>query len=48
MGTKLIRDLSRGGKARFGFILYFVKIWEENLDFVFCKEHGAVIKLVIA
>ena len=45
-GTKLIRDLSGGGKAKFGFVLYFVKIWVENPDFVLCKELRVIIKLV--
>ena len=47
MGTKLIRDLSGGEKAILGFVLYFVKIWVENPDFVLWKEHGVVIKLVL-
>ena len=46
-GMKLIRDLSGEGNARFGFVLYLVKIWVENLDFVLCKEHRVVIKLVL-
>ena len=38
MGMKLIRDLSGEGKVRFGFVMYFVKIWVENPVNVLCKE----------
>ena len=44
---KLIRDLSGEGKARFGFVSYFVKIWVENLVYVLCKEQR-VDKYILA
>ena len=44
---KIIRDLSGEGKARFGFVLYYVKIWIENPVYVLCKERRVVIKLVL-
>ena len=44
---KLIQDLSGEGKARFSFVMYFVKIWVENPVYVLCKEQRVVIKLVL-
>ena len=41
---KLIRDLSGEGKAKFGFVLYFVKSLVKNPVYVLCKEQRVVIK----
>ena len=35
---KLMRDLRREEKARFGLFMYFVKIWVENLVLYYVKN----------